>query len=111
MATYNIFELPLTGRPQYLSVRLVGVLYRLKLGWNIPAQCWMLDWMTANGTPLLNGMPLVTGCDLLAQYEYLGIAGQLFAITDQTRGDMPPDYDGFGLTGHLFFLPDGSKPL
>jgi len=109
--TYSIFELPLTPHPQYLTVRLVGVHYRLKLAWNIPAHCWVLDWATIEGVPILNGMAIVTGSDLLAQYEYLGIRGQLLAITDQTRGDLPPTYEGLGLTGHVYFLPDDAQPL
>ena len=112
MAAYNVYELPFSARPQYITIRLVGTEYRFKLSWNIPANCWVIDITSMNGGPLACGIPLVTGCDLLGQFDYLEIGGQLFVVTDQTAtGGVVPTFDDLGITGHVFFLPDGSKPL
>ena len=111
MATYTVYELPFTARPQYVSVRLVGTLYRFKLAWNVPAQCWVVDIMNPDGTLLYCGMPLVTGEDLLKQFEYLGIRGQMVVFTDQTAtGGLVPDFDDLGSNGHVYFMPDGTQP-
>ena len=32
--TYTVYELPFTARPQWITIKLVGVDYRFKLAWN-----------------------------------------------------------------------------
>jgi hypothetical protein len=111
MATYNIYELPFDARQQIVTISLIGMQYRMRLAWNIPANCWVLDIRNADDTPFLSGVPIVTGADLLAQFGYLGIRGQMLALTDYTRGDLPPNFDNLGTTGHVYFLPDNSQPI
>jgi len=111
MDTYTVYELPFTARQQIVSTRLFGVEYRIKLAWNVAAHIWVMDFFAFDGTPIMRGIPIVTGADLLAQFEYLGFHGQLLALTDQTRGDLPPDFENLGGTGHVYFLPDNSQPL
>ena len=111
MNSYTLYELPFTARPQYVNVHLGGLRYRFKLAWNVPANCWILDILSTNGTPIACGLPIVTGSDMLAQFDYLGIGGQMLVTTDQTRGDGVPTYEGLGITGHVYFFPDNSQPL
>ena len=111
MASYLLYELPFTGRQQYVNITLAAVRYRFKLAWNVYASCWILDILQADGVPIARGLPIVTGADMLAQFEYLEVGGQFLVTTDQTYGEMVPSYQGLGLTGHVYFFPDNSKPI
>ena len=101
MATYN--EIPTSGTPQILLVALNSGTYTLTLKWNTIAQTWIMDIGDASNNPLAQGLPLITGSDLLAQLEYLGIGG---AMTVQTDNDPTavPTYSNLGTTGHLYFV-------
>jgi hypothetical protein len=111
MAKYTIYALPFSPRPQFISVRLMNVPYRFKLVWNIPADCWLIDIMFQDGSPLACGIPLVTGADLLTQLGYLEIGGQLLVISDRKPNDIVPSFEGLGLTGHVYFVPDNAQPV
>ncbi len=50
-------------------------------------------------------IPLVTGTDLLGQYEYVGLNGQLFVYTDG-NADNVPTLDNLGIESNLFYLTD-----
>ncbi len=39
--------------------------------------CWGLDIGDASNNPIVCGIPLIPGVNLLAQYAYLGISGEL----------------------------------
>lgn len=76
---------------------------RIRLTFNTPANCWVADIRDADGNPVLMGVPVVTGTDLLGQFQYLGLGGQLIAQTDHAQDDVPT-YGNLGTLGHLFFL-------
>ena len=97
----SIFEVPLNGQPQTLRITLGNVPYQLTVRWR-NACGWVLDIATVDGAPILQGVPLVTGADLLAQYRYLGIPGSLFVSTDADP-DAPPAYTNLGTASHLYF--------
>jgi hypothetical protein len=102
MAT--IYEIPLSAAPQSFTAQLAGVSYQLTAQWRNAAEgCWILDIADAAGNPLVQGIPLVTGCDLLAQYRYLGIGGQLRVQTDNDP-DAMPTFDNLGNASHLYFV-------
>lgn len=100
------YEVPLTPAPQAFDVPLGGTAYRLTVVWNnAPTGGWVLDIALADGTEVINGIPLITGANLLAQYEYLGIPG---TIEVQTEGnlDAVPTFENLGVQSHLFFIVD-----
>ena len=98
----STFEIPLSAQPQTLTVKINGTNYQLRIQWNIPMDGWVIDISDANGVAILAGVPLVTGANLLGQYEYLGFDFELFCQTD---GDIysPPTYENLGSSGHLYF--------
>lgn len=98
----NYSEIPLTPSPQVLTTALSGVTYTLTIKWNTVAECWMMDIGDQSNNPLVQGIPLVTGSDLLAQFEYLGIGGALTVQTDNDPAAIPT-YTNLGTTGHLFY--------
>jgi hypothetical protein len=104
--TLAAFEVPLTGMPQRFATALGGITYILNFQWrNNPLAGWVLDIADAGGNPLVAGIPLVTGCDLLAQYAYLGFTGGLVVFSD---GDLMsvPTFTNLGALSHVFWLFD-----
>jgi len=104
------YEVPLSPMPQKFSISLAGVTYNLKLSWNdilygggLKNPCWLLDIRDTTDNPILTGIPLVTGADLLAQYGYLSFGGQLIVQSDNDP-NLVPSFDTLGKTGHLYFV-------
>lgn len=98
-----VFEIPLSPTPQSFSINLAGVVYNLNFAYrDAPEAGWLLDIADANGVSLVAGIPLVTGADLLAQYEYLGIGGVLYVLSDDNAADVPT-FTNLGVTSHLYF--------
>lgn len=96
----NIYEIPLSPGAQEVTVPLGGVAYRLRTWWrdgNTPA--WMLDISTEQGVPLVRGIPLLPGADLLEQHAHLGIPGSLGVIADGA-----PTYNSLGTSTKLYFV-------
>lgn len=106
----TISEIPTrSGRPFSEIISWNGVDYLLQFKWNIPTQCWILDILDNNtNTPILMGIALVTGCDVLEQFGYLEVAAQA-AIEVMVRGpfvspDTVPNFDNLGIDGHVYLL-------
>jgi hypothetical protein len=103
----TITEIPLTpSQACVFTITLAGVLYNMRLTYNVAQDgCWILDIGDANQVPLVAGIPLVSGVDLLAQYAYLSFGGSLVVTTDRGAGEVPT-FDGLGATAHLYFIAD-----
>lgn len=99
------YEIPLSPQPQTLNIQLAGVGYILRVVFNEASQCWSIDISDAENNPIVHGIPMVTGVDLLGQYEYLGIGGALVAQTDYAA-DAVPTFENLGLTGRLYFVTE-----
>lgn len=107
MAT--VYEIPVTpsGGNQTFSVELNGTSYQLALNWrNARDAGWTLDIADADGNALVNGIPFVTGADLLAPYRHLSIGGggSLSVITDGDP-EAVPTFDNIAVTSHLYWTP------
>lgn len=94
---------PLAPQPQTLQITLAGVAYTLRVVWNVPNDSWVLDVLDAGGDPVLCGVPLVTGADLLEQFNYLGIGGGLVVQT-ASNTDAVPTFANLGTDGNLYFV-------
>lgn len=97
------YQIPLQAQPQVLQVTLAGVQYQLTVRWNDANQAWTLDIADVNGNPIISGIPLVTGSDLLSPYAYLGIGGQLIVQTTNDT-DAVPTLSNLGTSGNLYFV-------
>lgn len=97
------FEIPLAAAPQKITIALGGVTYRLVFVWNTVSLCWVLDIYSADSAPVLLGVPIVTGADLLAQYAYLGFGGQLIVQSDPDP-DLVPSFASLGAGGHVYWV-------
>jgi len=85
-------------------VSLSGVSYTFTLQYrNTTMGGWVLDIGDANNNPLIQGIPLVTGANLLAQYAYLGFVGALWVQT-LSDPDAVPTFQNLGIDGLLFYV-------
>lgn len=105
--TQTAYEVPLQATPQTLAISLAGVQYNLLIVWNEQNNAWTIDILDVNGNPLVQGIPMVTGADLLEQFGYLNFGGQLVAQTDNDI-TAPPTFQNLGATGHLYFIVTNS---
>jgi hypothetical protein len=101
MTTY--YEIPLSAQPQAFQIPLAGTTYSFTVWWNVVNASWMIDIEDASGNPLLTGIPMVTGADLLEQYGYMGFQFALVAQTDNSP-DTVPAFDNLGTTAHLYAI-------
>lgn len=101
------YEIPLSPQNQFFNIALNGTYYQLTTTWraNSDVSGWFLDIADAQGNPLVQGIAIVTGADLLEQYAYLGIGGQLWVGTDGNP-DAVPGETNLGITSHLWFVPN-----
>lgn len=96
------YEIPLSPNSQSFQIAILGTMYNMRVMWNVAMSSWILDIADANNTPILNGIPLVTGTDLLAPYAYLNFGGTLTVFTDGDL-DAVPTYSNLGINSHLYF--------
>jgi predicted Zn-dependent protease with MMP-like domain len=101
----DVFQIPLkVGTPQRFSITLGQVDYQLTLKHrDINEGGWVLDIADTSGTPILEGVPLVTGADLLAQYSHLGFGGRLWVQT-LSDPDAVPTFENLGDDGLLYWV-------
>jgi hypothetical protein len=97
------YVVPLIPAAQTLSVSLGGNQYNLRVLWNAAANCWVLDIYDASNSPVVLGIPIVTGVDLLRQFGYLNFGGQLIAQTDFDTLAVPTA-DNLGTNSNLYFV-------
>ena len=95
------YIVPLSPVPQSFTISLAGVSYQLTVKWSSAQESgWYLDIQQAgNAAPVLMGLPLVTGCDLLEPYGYLNFNGSL--VLDS---ELPATTDSLGQVQQLVFV-------
>lgn len=102
-----VFTIPLqVGTPQTFSITLGGVTYQLTfLYWNDTAGLggWTVDIDDSSGNPIAEGIPLVTGADLFAQYRHLGFTGSLIVQTT-SNPDAVPTFENLGDDGQVYYV-------
>lgn len=100
------FLIPLTPTPQRFGITLAGRDYRLTTRYrNAPGAGWTLDIADNSDVPIVLGIPLVTGANLLDQYPHLGFGGRLFMQTLDDP-DAVPTFDNLGTEALLFWVTD-----
>jgi hypothetical protein len=103
-----LFTVPLASGPQTFTAQLGSNTYQLTLLYrNDPQGGWVLDIADTYGNGIVQGIPLVTGADLLAQYQYLGFDGSLYVQT-LSDPDAVPTFENLGTDGVLYWYPAGS---
>lgn len=99
------YEIPLSPNPQTFTVSLSGTDYRMTVQWrNSEGAGWILDIADTSANPIIQGIPLVTGVNLLEQYAYL-IPGVLWVQTTADP-DAVPTFDNLGVGSHLYWYTE-----
>lgn len=93
-----IQEIPLTADNQHFSVILAGATWRISIIWR--DFYWIMELHNDRGGPVISGIPLVTGVDLLAQYAYMDLGFKLVVVCDDSTQDYPTKTD-LGGRSHL----------
>lgn len=102
----KFFEIPLSAKPQTFKITLGGTDYRLTITYkNTDEGGWVLDIADSNSVPIVSGIPLVTGCNLLEQYAHLGFAGRLWVQTSHDP-DAVPTFTNLGSEAFLYWVTD-----
>lgn len=99
----TVTEIPLNPDAQTFSISLAGSDYQMRVLWR--ATCWYLDLMDASGAAVITGIPLVTGADLLDQYQHLGLGFALHVRCDAEGQEYPTETD-LGSGSHLFVVTE-----
>ncbi|EJF30236.1 MULTISPECIES: phage baseplate plug family protein [Enterobacteriaceae] len=98
----SIAEIPLSADNQVFTIQLAGQTLRMRLLYRDVAG-WVLDILDADNQPVVNGIPLVAGADLLVPYSWLGFGGGLWVGCDNEAQDYPSKTD-LGRGSHLYFV-------
>lgn len=102
MATVQ--EFPLRPEAQKMTIQLGTSTYSVRFGWaDSPEGGWFIDIGDVNGNALINGLPLTAGENILQQFDYLGIGGEIRVATDVDEL-REPTYDNLGSNGKVFFI-------
>lgn len=101
----SILKVPLQkGVPQTFQVSLGGLSYQLTLKYrNTDEGGWTIDIDDQSGNRLCSGIPMVTGTNLLGQYQHLGFGGALFVQTTSDP-DAVPTFENLGDDGLLYWV-------
>ncbi len=100
----DFFSVPALPTPQSFGISLGGLDLNMNLAFK-GAAGWVMDVANNVGDTLLSGVPLVTGGNLLEQFEHLGIPGGLWVQT-KNAPDAVPTFDNLGVESFLFYVAD-----
>lgn len=98
----DFFSVPALPTPQSFGISLGGLDLNMNLAFK-GAAGWVMDVANNVGDALLSGVPLVTGGNLLEQFEHLGIPGGLWVQT-KNAPDAVPTFDNLGVESFLFYV-------
>jgi len=101
-----IFTIPFINTPQEFEISLNDRDLILTNKWNDIDQNWIIDISDAvTGDSIIAGIPMVVGANLLQQYEYLGLGGQIIIFTS---GDelSTPTLENLGLESNAYFITE-----
>lgn len=97
------YEIPLSAEPQTFVITLAGAARRLTVRWSDLTGLWLLDLASPEGDPILSGLPLLPGVDLLGQHKHLGFGGELW-VQSLSDPNKTPDLESLGTDGLVFFV-------
>lgn len=105
----SVVRIPTSPLPQRFLITLAaGQTYQMVTQYrDAPEAGWTLDIGEPDGTAIISGIPLVTGINLLAQYQHL-IVGSLFVLSDVEMWAVP-GFPDLGVSSNLYF--DGDDPF
>lgn len=101
MNTAYLFEIPLKPMSQTLNITINKKVYCLRIIWR--GTGYVLDILDENMKSILCGLSLVTGADILDQFDYINFGFGLIVVTD-IDASLVPTYFTLGVSSHLDFF-------
>jgi hypothetical protein len=99
----NSYIIPLSNVPETFGINLAGVNYSLTVKWNNADEGgWVLDIGDEANNPIACNLPLITGVNVLAGLNYLGINGELIVYTNGDSSAVPT-LENLGSDSNLYF--------
>lgn len=77
------------------TLTLDGIRFRLDTYTNKADGCWYMDLFDGDGAPLIQGIALVTGLDLLFPYRYLDVPPGILFVNDHEGERTDPGLSAF----------------
>lgn len=99
----NVYKIPLDNVNQIFEIDLAGTTYKMRVYYNPVMMCWCFDLLDINDNAITQGQSLVTGANILDQYEYLGLGG-VFVVYTEGDENAIPTHDNLGDISNLYFL-------
>lgn len=100
-----VYRLPINNSVQQVfDVDLGDKSYTLRFQYNKQAGAWFLDVSEQDGAALVQGLPLVSGANILDQYLYKGFGGVLVLYTDGEPDHMP-NLNELGEWTSVYYVP------
>lgn len=94
-----------------IRVRLDGVFYRFRLAWNTRFEYWSIGIRDDSGTPLLDGLRITLGVNMLRQFVgAMYPPGWLVAVDTSGSSTPPGRYDLYNRRVQLVYLPAAEVP-
>ena len=98
----TVYSIPLYSGAQQFQVSLEDRTVQIRLIWReAEGGGWIMDLLETDGTPILAGLPLRCGQNLLEQYQYLGLGKMMCLIDGDDSRD--PTYEDMGSTLQLYW--------
>lgn len=98
------YEFPLRPEAQQIRIQLGEAEYIVRFGWGDTTDGgWFIDISNADGAPLVRGLALTAGENVLQQFGYLGIPGEIRVQTD-ADDLVEPTYANLGRNGKVLFI-------
>ena len=97
-------EIPLTPNNQQFTTQINNTTYTIRTLWRDSAG-WIIDLRDSSGADIIAGIPLVTGTDLLAPYQHLGLGFSLWVLCDAEGQEYPTKTD-LGTGSHLYAITE-----
>lgn len=99
-------ELLLSPKNQRLTLTYGGTRYVLTFRWlNVELGGWVLDIATEDRRPIISGIPLVTGVDLLDPFRHRELGFSLIIASD-VDVDIVPSFRTLGRSSRIYLVPN-----
>lgn len=104
MATLT--ALPLRNDTAWYSFTftLSSTVYLFTIRYDQRMDRWIMDLADANSNPLVSGVPLLVGRNLIGRFVTEGLPVGYFFVTDDTNTGIEPTRFSFGTTHTLYFV-------
>lgn len=104
----NIFNIPFSNTNQTFNITLNGQNLTITCVWNQEIPTWVASIQDTNTqTPIITGLALVTGCNLLSQFYYTGLTGAIVVYTKGDPGALPT-FESLGNESSVFYITESA---